>query len=74
MRMKQLTPDEVLQYIPLQTGDPDFATRAIAFTLTPCKEPGWEGWEEITYYASNSGDQSSLTPLEIMYEEWNDIV
>lgn len=71
--MKRLYGDEVLNYIPLQEGDPLFARKAIAFTLTPCTEPGMEGWEEITYYTSDSINQSPMSPLEIMYEEWDDI-
>lgn len=73
MIMKRLEPDEVLSYIPLETGDPLFARKAIAFTLTPCKDPGFSGWEDVTYYTNDSISNSPLSPLEIMYKEWDDI-
>lgn len=71
--MKRLTPEELLNYTPLLSGDPLFTRKAIAFTLTPCTDPGWEGWEEITYYTDASVNDSPLSPLEIMYQEWDDI-
>lgn len=73
MIMKRLEPDEVLSYTPLATGDPLFARKAIAFTLTPCKDPAYPGWEDVTYYTNDSISNSPLSPLEIMYKEWDDI-
>ena len=73
MIMKRLEPDEVLSYIPLEIGDPLFARKAIAFTLTPCKDPAFSGWEDVTYYTNDSISDSPLSPLEIMYKEWDDI-
>jgi hypothetical protein len=71
MEMKRLNGDEVLDYMPLMSGDPFFARKAIAFTLTP--DPENIGWETVTYYTNDSINQSPLSPLEIMYQEWDDI-
>lgn len=71
MMMKRLTPDEVLDYMPLMSGDPMFATKAIAFTLIPDNDN--PGWELVTYYTNDSVNHSPLSPLEIMYREWDDI-
>jgi len=71
MIMKRLELGEVLGYTPLEIGDPDFARKAIAFTLTPCLEPGLEGWEDVTYYTNDSVNDSPLSPLEMMYHEWD---
>lgn len=71
MEMKRISEDEVLNYIPLETGDPLFARKAIAFTLTP--DPKNVGWEIVTYYTNDSINQLPMSPLEIMYKEWDDI-
>lgn len=71
MEMKRLNGNEVLDYIPLPVGDPLFARKAIAFTLTP--DPKNVGWEIVTYYTNDSINQLPMSPLEIMYKEWDDI-
>lgn len=71
MTMKRLYGDEVLGYIPLETGDPLFARKAIAYTLTPDTDN--PGWDLITYYTNDSISSSPLSPLEVMYKEWDDI-
>lgn len=71
MEMKRISEDEVLNYIPLETGDPLFARKALAFTLTPDVDN--PGWELVTYYTNDSISNSPLSPLEIMYKEWDDI-
>lgn len=73
MIMKRLEPNEVLSYTPLATGDPLFARKAIAFTLTPSVDPAFSGWEDVTYYTNDSINDAPLSPLEIMYREWDDI-
>jgi hypothetical protein len=71
MTMKRLYGNEVLDYMPIQTGDPMFIRKAIAFTLTP--DPSDSRWEIVTYYTNDSVKLSPLSPLEIMYREWDDI-
>lgn len=71
MEMKRIYGNEVLDYMPLMSGDPMFARKAIAFTLTPDNDN--PGWELVTYYTNDSINQSPLSPLEIMYREWDDI-
>lgn len=71
MEMKRISKDEILNYTPMAVGDPLFARKAIAFTLTP--DPGNPGWDIVTYYTNDSINQSPMSPLEIMYKEWDDI-
>lgn len=59
----RITPQEANFYIKLQSGE---LSRAVAFTLTPCEEEGWEGWEEVTYYAESVFDASGA----IRKPEW----
>ena len=48
--MKLISEEEARQYIPCKE---DFAGRPAAyFTLTPCKEPGWEKYDDVTYYTA----------------------
>lgn len=69
MEMIRIQGNEVLNYIPLPVGDPLFARKAIAFTLTP--DPGDSRWEIVTYYTNDSISLSPLSPLEEMYKEWD---
>jgi hypothetical protein len=58
-----------------------FAQKAIAFTLTPflstypedVKSPSYgTPWQVVTYYGDESSiSNTSLSPLEFMYKEWN---
>jgi hypothetical protein len=43
----KITPEQAHYYKPILNGD---LAKAVAFTLTPSNEPGYEGWEDITYY------------------------
>jgi hypothetical protein len=48
--LKQITEGEAIQYIKCED---DFAEReAVYYTLTPNLKPGWEGWENVTYYTA----------------------
>ena len=48
--MKLISAEEARQYIPCKE---DFAKRPAAyFTLTPSKEPGWENYDDVTYYTA----------------------
>ena len=48
--MKRITPDLTHFYIKLEDSDPYRCRKAVAFTLTPSKEPEYEGWEDVIYY------------------------
>lgn len=69
--MIRITPEEALNYTPLIHGDPQLCRKAVAFTLTPCQDPGWEGWEDVTYYTDGSVPDYRIHPLEHMYKEWD---
>lgn len=71
--MKRITPEEALNYIPLISGDPNLCKKAVAFTLTPCLDKGWEGWENVTYYTNDATPQWQMHPLEAMYDEWKSL-
>jgi hypothetical protein len=49
--MKRITEEEAKSYIELTGDDPTRIRMATAYTLTPCTEPEFEGWENVTYYA-----------------------
>ena len=46
--IKRITPEEANQYI--STKDDLLGYPSRFFTLTPCTIPGWENWEDVTYY------------------------
>ncbi len=56
--LKKISVEESQFYIPLQHGDADICKKAVAFTLTPCEDPGWEGWENVDYYGESIFDAS----------------
>lgn len=61
----RITPEQAHYYKPILNGD---TSKAVAFTLTPSKEPGWEGWEDVTYYQESPFAQDgSLVPTEFVY-------
>ena len=66
--MRRLTDEEIGFYQPLQFDDPTLTKRAVAYTLTPIEEQ--LGWEEVMYYADPNANYS-VSPLEIMLDEWN---
>ncbi len=41
--MKRITLEETHHYVELTEDDPYRIRKAVAYTLTPCDEPGWEG-------------------------------
>lgn len=71
---RRITPDEAQNYRRLISGDPDLCKKAVAYTLTPCLEPGYEGWEDVTYYTDDSIPLSALHPLEIFLKDYDTII
>jgi hypothetical protein len=82
--LKRISTAEIENYIELSIYDEKVCTKAIAFTLTPSKVDtsvglhGQEGslfktqWMDVTYYGDESSiSNTSLSPLEFMYKEWN---
>ena len=70
---KRITPEEAVNYTPLISGDPDLCKKAVAYTLTPCLDPGYEGWEDVTYYTDDSIPSYALHPLEIFLKDYDTI-
>ncbi len=64
--MKHITPEEAHYYIKLDKPDPYKMRKAVAYTLTPSPEPGFEGWEDVTYYSEGILDPT----LSIRKPEW----
>ncbi len=64
--MKHITPEEAHYYVKLDKPDPYKMRKAVAYTLTPCDEPGFEGWENVTYYGEGILDPT----LSIRKPEW----
>ena len=64
--MKHITPEEAHYYVKLDKPDPYKMRKAVAYTLTPCNEPGFEGWEDVTYYGEGILDPT----LSIRKPEW----
>ena len=64
--MKHITPEEAHYYVKLDKPDPYKMRKAVAYTLTPCDEPGFEGWEDVTYYGEGILDPT----LSIKKPEW----
>jgi len=80
--LKRISPAEKNSYIELDIYSKEVCTKAIAFTLTDIEEgiypesikPSSYGtsWQKVTYYADDSSiNNTSLSPLEFMYKEWN---
>lgn len=64
--MKHITPEEAHFYVKLDKPDPYKMRKAVAYTLTPSNEPGFEGWEDVTYYGEGILDPT----LSINKPEW----
>ena len=64
--MKHITPEEAHYYVKLDKPDPYKMRKAVAYTLTPSKDPGFEGWEDVTYYSEGILDPT----LSIKKPEW----
>jgi hypothetical protein len=65
-------------YIELSIYDNKVCTKAVAFTLKDVPVGTYPAplygaaWEEVTYYADESSiSNTSLSPLEFMYKEWD---
>lgn len=46
--IKRITSEEAEQYVSCKEDLLDYPCEF--FTLTPCLKPGWEKWEDVTYY------------------------
>ena len=76
--LKRISPVEKDSYIELDIYSKEVCTQAVAFTLTdieggiyPAPSYGTT-WQRVTYYADTSSiNNTSLSPLEFMYKEWN---
>lgn len=64
--MKRISSEEAQFYIRLEEGDPYRCKKAVAFTLTPSTDPGFEGWEDVTYYGEGILDPT----LSVKKPEW----
>ena len=76
--LKRISPAEAKNYIELSIYDEKVCTKAIAFSLTEAEEGKYPAssygtaWQEVTYYADElSINNTSLSPLEYMYKEWD---
>lgn len=61
--MKRITPEEAKYYVKLEGEDPYKMRKAVAFSLIPSDEPGWE---EVTYYGEGILDPT----LSVRRPEW----
>ena len=75
--LKRISPSEAENYIELGIYDNKVCTKAVAFTLTDVEEGTYPdshygaAWQKVTYYADEmSISNTSLSPLEYMYKEW----
>lgn len=75
--LKRISPAEAKNYIELSIYDDKVCTKAAAFTLTDVPNGVYpdslygSSWQEVTYYADElSLNNTSLSPLEYMYKEW----
>ena len=76
--LKRISPGEAENYIELSIYDDKVCTQAIAFTLTDIEEGIYPAssygtaWQKVTYYGVESSiSNTSLSPLEFMYKEWD---
>ncbi len=76
--LKRISHAEAENYIELSIYDSKVCTQAIAFSLTDVEEgiypaPSYgTAWQKVTYYGDESSiSNSSLSPLEFMYKEWD---
>ena len=76
--LKRISPGEAENYIELSIYDEKVCTKAIAFTLTDVEEGTYPdssygtAWQKVTYYSDElSFNNTSLSPLEYMYKEWD---
>jgi hypothetical protein len=76
--LKRISHAEAENYIELSIYDSKVCTQAIAFSLTNVEEGIYPAssygtaWQKVTYYGDESSiSNSSLSPLEFMYKEWD---
>ena len=76
--LKRISHAEAENYIELSIYDDKVCTQAIAFTLTDIEEGIYPAssygtaWQKVTYYGDESSiSNTSLSPLEFMYKEWD---
>jgi hypothetical protein len=76
--LKRISHAEAENYIELSIYDSKVCTQAIAFSLTDVEEgiypaPSYgTAWQKVTYYGDESSiSNTSLSPLEFMYKEWD---
>jgi hypothetical protein len=76
--LKRISPAEKKSYIELDIYSKEVCTKAIAFSLTDIEEGIYPApsygttWQKVTYYADQTSiNNTSLSPLEFMYKEWN---
>ena len=66
--MKRITQEETKRYIRIESGDPSCCKKAVAFTLTPSQDLGFEGWDDVTYYQEGIMDPTdSVQKPEYVY-------
>lgn len=66
--MEKISQDQTKYFVKITKGDPLTCRKAVAFTLTPNTEPGWEGWEDVTYYQEGIMDPTdSINKPEWVY-------
>lgn len=64
--MKRIQVDQSQFYVTLEPTDPYRCRKAVAFTLTPSTDAGYEGWEDVTYFGEGILDPT----LSIKKPEW----
>ena len=76
--LKRISHAEAENYIELSIYDNKVCTQAIAFSLTDIDEGIYPAssygtaWQKVTYYGDESSiSNTSLSPLEFMYKEWD---
>jgi len=76
--LKRISSAEAKNYIELSIYDEKVCTKAIAFSLTEVEKGIYPAssfgtaWQKVTYYADElSINNTSLSPLEYMYKEWD---
>lgn len=75
--LRRVSPREVESLIELSIYDDKVCTKAVAFSLTDVDRGIYPAplygaaWQQVTYYADESSiSNTSLSPLEFMYKEW----
>jgi hypothetical protein len=62
--MKRITVEEAKYYVKLDNPDPYRIRKAVAYTLTPCLDPEYEGWEDTTYYCDPNNIDNEISYME----------